>query len=71
MPKATTKTSYTNDEDAFIIAYADVCIERNLDYKATVADELRKVSGRYPAWHNLKRKIGKTLKTHGKAAVKL
>lgn len=71
MSKTTTKTSYTNDEDAFIIAYADVCIERNLDYQATVADELRKVSGRYPAWSNLKRKIGKTLKTLGKAAVKL
>ncbi|KAJ8115704.1 hypothetical protein OPT61_g2703 [Boeremia exigua] len=55
-----TKIQWTDAEIAFIIGYADYCIDYNIDYAATVVNELRKRSPRPATWSTIQCKLKRT-----------
>lgn len=67
-PKSTKSTSYTDEEVAFIIFYADYCLHSGAEYKKTLATELEKVSGRSRSWSALRTKIKSIVGQYGKIA---
>lgn len=56
---------YTPREVAFILSYADNCIQTDHDYQETVAAELERVSGRTVTLEAVKQKLAKILRGYG------
>lgn len=62
------KKPWTANEIACIIGYADYCMRHDLDYSATVAAELSKISPRSITWNTVQSKLRRTFISYGIAS---